>query len=83
MWLVQVHRYRYVQIDMYSYEVHTYKYVQIDMYSYEVHTYRYVPIRSYSYVQVVPVPEEYQKEYQVTGKYDHDDKSANTAANFL
>ena len=65
MWLVQVHRYRYVQIDMYSYEVHMYRYLQIDMYSYEVHTYRYVPIRSYSYVQVVPVPDEYQKEYQV------------------
>ena len=50
MWLVQVHRYRYVQIDTYSYEVHTY---------------RYVPIKGYSYVQVIPVPEEYQKESQV------------------
>eukprot|EP01050_Picozoa_sp_SAG11_P031446 SAG11_NODE_9772_length_881_cov_2.739130_2_plen_123_part_00 len=43
MWLVQVHRYRYVQIDMYSYELHMYRYVPIERYS-------------CSYVQVVPVP---------------------------
>ena len=41
---------------MWSVQVHRYRYVQIDMYSYEVHTYRYVPIKRYSHVHVVPVP---------------------------
>ena len=77
MWLVQIHRYGYVHIDMYSYEVHTYRYLQIDMYSYEVHTYRYICTD-----QEVQLRTGSTSTRRST-KYGYDDKIADTVANFL